>query len=72
MAALLALIGVPVIFGTPILLQRWRRPRCMAIIYTRTHAEAPTWIQRNRDALITNVIVSAIFLLVGILVGAAT
>jgi hypothetical protein len=42
-----------------------------AILYTRTKAEAPTWLSRNRDALITNVIVSAAFLVIGIVIGQA-
>lgn len=40
-----------------------------AVLYPRTRAEAPTWLYRNRDALATNAIVSAVFLVVGITVG---
>lgn len=44
-------------------------PRHRAVIYTRTRTEAPLWLVRNRDALVTNAIVSAVFLVVGILIG---
>lgn len=40
-----------------------------ALINIQTKAEAPPWLRRNRDALVTNVIVSAIFLVLGIAVG---
>jgi hypothetical protein len=41
-------------------------------LYTKTHSEAPRWIYRNRDALVTNAVVSAIFLVLGILIGRLT
>jgi hypothetical protein len=40
-----------------------------AILYTKTKREAPRWLERNRDGLVTNVIVSAAFLAIGILIG---
>ncbi|WP_148307915.1 hypothetical protein [Actinoplanes friuliensis] len=43
-----------------------------AIIYTRTRVEAPTWLERNRDGLTTNVIVSLVFAVVGFIVGRLT
>jgi hypothetical protein len=67
------LLGILVLI-VPVGLQfthRWHQPACLAILYTRTRAEAPTWIQRLRDALITNAIVSAVFLVLGILIGKA-
>jgi hypothetical protein len=71
-ALLGVLTAVVVMLGLPYLTRRWFRPRCMAILYTRTSTEAPTWLQRNRDALITNAIVSAVFLVIGILIGQAS
>lgn len=64
------LIGVMLVFAFLVLVvqQRFRRP----ILYTRTRAEAPTWLHRNRDSLITNAIVSAVFLVIGILIGNAS
>jgi hypothetical protein len=44
------------------------RPK--AIISSSTHAEEPPWLERNRDALVTNAIVSLVFLLIGFVVGA--
>jgi hypothetical protein len=44
-------------------------PRQRAIIKTRTRAEAPPWLIRNRDALVTNAVVSAVFLVIGIVIG---
>ncbi|MEV4388427.1 hypothetical protein AB0J68_22380 [Micromonospora sp. NPDC049580] len=41
-------------------------------INTRTRAEAPPWMKRNADALVTNAIVSAIFLFLGIWIGKLT
>ena len=38
-----------------------------AIMYTRTRAEAPTWFQRNKDGLATNLIVSIVFYILGLL-----
>lgn len=42
-----------------------------AVVFARTKSEAPPWLQRNRDALVTNALVSAFFLIVGIIVGYA-
>jgi hypothetical protein len=39
------------------------------IIYTRTRAEQPPWLKRNWDALVTNAIVSLVFLAIGIILG---
>lgn len=41
------------------------------VIQTRSRTEAPPWIRRNFDALLTNAIVSAVFLFVGIWLGRA-
>ncbi|WP_155246107.1 hypothetical protein [Salinispora arenicola] len=40
-----------------------------AIMYSKTRAELPTWLSRNRDNLTTNAVVSAIFLVLGIVIG---
>lgn len=40
-----------------------------AVIFTRTQAEAPPWGRRNKDALVTNAIVSFVFLIIGLLIG---
>lgn len=67
-----ALIFCSVLMIVPIILVTsaplYRAPSG-AILRTRTRAEAPPWLQRNRDALVTNAIVNAIFLAVGILIG---
>ncbi|MFJ8685983.1 hypothetical protein [Micromonospora wenchangensis] len=39
------------------------------ILRTGTRSEAPTWLRRNSDALVTNAIVSAVFLVIGYWVG---
>jgi hypothetical protein len=44
-------------------------PRIGAVMYTRTRAQMPTWWTRNRDGITTNVIVSAAFLVIGIVIG---
>ncbi|MFI6762458.1 hypothetical protein ACIBF5_25315 [Micromonospora sp. NPDC050417] len=44
-------------------------PRFGAIMYSRSRAELPTWLSRNKDGLGANVIVSAIFLILGVLIG---
>jgi hypothetical protein len=54
---------------TPIWTRYWVRPLRESVLYTRTQAEAPTWLQRNRDGLLTNAIVSAVFLVIGIIIG---
>ena len=43
-----------------------------AVLLTRTRAEAPPWFKRNMDALVTNAIVSAIFLILGVFIGRLT
>jgi len=40
-----------------------------AVMYTHTRAEQPPWFERNRDTLITNAIVSAVFLILGLIIG---
>lgn len=47
----------------------FRPPQRMALLSTRTHDEAPTWLSRNKDGLVTNVVVSAIFFALGVVVG---
>ncbi len=49
-----------------------RRPRRLAVVHVQTRAEDPLWISRNRDALVTNAIVSAVFLAVGFVLGKLT
>jgi hypothetical protein len=39
-----------------------------ALVHTRTRAEAPPWLSRNKDALVTNVVVSAIFFGLGFII----
>lgn len=41
----------------------------LAKISTRLYVEKPPWLVRNRDALVTNAIVSFVFLIIGIVVG---
>jgi len=57
------------IFGTIIGLSVIEPPRRLAIISAKTRHEAPLWLSRNKDALITNAIVSAVFLVIGVLIG---
>jgi hypothetical protein len=40
-----------------------------AIIIAKAKEDAPPWLQRNKDALVTNAIVSAVFLVVGVAIG---
>jgi hypothetical protein len=54
---------------TPMWTRHWVRPLRESVLYTGTQAEAPTWLQRNRDGLLTNAIVSAVFLVIGIIIG---
>ena len=44
-------------------------PKSSAIVHTRTHEQAPPWAKRNKDALVTNAIVSSVFLILGIVIG---
>ncbi|WP_422754938.1 hypothetical protein [Micromonospora sp. WMMD708] len=44
-------------------------PKNSAIVHTQTHEQAPPWGKRNKDALVTNAIVSLVFLVIGVLVG---
>ncbi|MEV6306619.1 hypothetical protein AB0M02_44985 [Actinoplanes sp. NPDC051861] len=48
------------------------KPRRLAVVHVQTRTDDPLWINRNRDALVTNAIVSAVFLLVGIVLGKIT
>jgi hypothetical protein len=57
------------ILGLPIWFQIQSSPRRKAILGSRTRTEAPLWLTRNRDALVTNAIISAAFLIIGILIG---
>lgn len=69
LSVVVSLLGV-VLFYPAILGVLWsRRSRSSAIMYSRLRREAPPWISRNKDALVTNAIVSVIFLVVGILIG---
>jgi hypothetical protein len=43
-----------------------------AAMFSRTREESPPWLKRNKDALVTNTIVSLVFLIIGIAVGKLT
>lgn len=45
------------------------RPRKKALVSLKTKSEDPVWLTRNKDALVTNAIVSFVFLIIGIVVG---
>ena len=63
-----------VVCGTLSILLLWHGAKSLfvpdgAILLARTEKDAPPWLRRNMDALVTNAIVSAVFLVLGILIG---
>nr|WTA70793.1 hypothetical protein OHB51_17235 [Micromonospora sp. NBC_00855] len=64
-----AIAALTLTTATASVLSPGRSASSSAIVYTRTHQEAPPWTVRNKDALATNAVVSLVFLVLGIIVG---
>jgi hypothetical protein len=64
-----AILFLAILFSLPASVAVYFMPRRLAVISSRTRADSPPWLERDRDALVTNAIVSAAFLLIGILIG---